>query len=75
LTYFLRQLSGNPDGEFECSDLAISCTVGIWMWPELIPWVDPKTKKTKKILLLDIEGNFPLLPLAIADFLLRTWWC
>jgi hypothetical protein len=56
LTYLLRYLTGNPEGEFECSNQAISCTVGIWMWPELINWVDPKTKKTRKILLLDVEG-------------------
>jgi len=56
LTYFLRELSGDPSGCFEWSNRPISCTVGIWMWPELITWVDPSTGKERKILLLDLEG-------------------
>jgi len=57
LTYLMRCLSKNPNfGSFECSDQVQSCTAGIWMWPELIPWTDPKTGRVRKILLLDLEG-------------------
>lgn len=57
LTYLMRCLTKNSNyGAFECSDLTTSCTVGIWMWPELITWIDPKTKEERKILLLDLEG-------------------
>lgn len=58
LTYLMHSLNQSPVGSFETSDQDTNCTFGIWMWPELITWLDPKTNLTRKILLLDSEGLF-----------------
>jgi hypothetical protein len=51
VSLILKHINGQKRS-FEVGNTRLCCTVGIWVWPELLEY------KGKKILLLDIEGLY-----------------
>eukprot|EP01127_Copromyxa_protea_P019685 TRINITY_DN6444_c0_g1_i1.p1 TRINITY_DN6444_c0_g1~~TRINITY_DN6444_c0_g1_i1.p1 ORF type:complete len:1432 (-),score=234.43 TRINITY_DN6444_c0_g1_i1:52-4347(-) len=51
-TLMLRHMTKNPRHSFDMGSGELCCTVGIWMWPQLVEW------RGKRFLLLDVEGLY-----------------
>lgn len=58
MSHLLKFLKGSNDAEFEVKNERLSCTVGIWIWPEFIKWTDPNSGIQRNILLMDVEGLY-----------------